>query len=413
MNEKVKALLQQIGYKCNAEARQLIAEAVDGNYVPDRREPYLKDWADVIKYSIEVGGAKHGTNYQYRNAQGEFATAKVYDLYEIPNDLTNPILVCLSGYVPAAFYALEAFRAYKVKYGVELPIFATGKGGNKGLFEKVFNTAEGYMVGTEAEMYMRIMEKFIASDIVRQNQRAVVDTDTKGNFGEMYQLAKTTGCDEVTFVLCSGQPWYTKRLLAEGMLEFGKPEYADVKINLVVLDCPLSLDSCIPDGFVSEVLLGYIAASLGPLTKDTTPLDIEASPDFSKERYLLPGVAEADWSKFEELITYYSNMGWPNYQELLYGVDHETAVYNIIMADLRARYSFSKEEYESAISIQIDFYECFLCSYDERCKYFPRTITLLATWWDGFKRHSEVVELPYLEHLVDADYEDFGERECF
>ena len=80
MNEKVKALLQQIGYKCNAEARQLIAEAVDCNYVPDRREPYLKDWADVIEYSIEVGGAKHGTNYQYRNAQGKVATAMVYDL---------------------------------------------------------------------------------------------------------------------------------------------------------------------------------------------------------------------------------------------------------------------------------------------------------------------------------------------
>ncbi|MBE6447779.1 MAG: hypothetical protein E7018_00560 [Alphaproteobacteria bacterium] len=408
MNEKVKALLQQIGYKCNAEARQRIAEAVDGNYVPDRREPYLKDWADVIKYSIEVGGAKHGTNYQYRNAQGEFATAKVYDLYEIPNDLTNPILVCLSGYVPAAFYALEAFRAYKVKYGVELPIFATGKGGNKGLFEKVFNTAEGYMVSTEAEMYMRIMEKFIASDIVRQNQRAVVDTDTKGNFGEMYQLAKTTGCDEVTFVLCSGQPWYTKRLLAEGMLEFGKPEYADVKINLVVLDCPLTLDLAIPEGMVSEVLLGYIAASLGPLTKDTTPLDIEASPDFSKERYLLPGVAEADWSKFEELITYYSNMGWPNYQELLYGVDHETAVYNIIMADLRARYSFSKDSYENGIKIEIERYKNFLKSGNKRHTYFPRKVALKLRWYDDKRGHTEYAKVPYISYKSDSFYSDWS-----
>lgn len=408
MEEKIIALLDQNGFKCNGEIRNLIAKEVENIYTPDRPEPTIKEWAEVIKYAIEVGGAAHGTQYQYRNAQEGISEAKVYDLYKIPENLVNPMLVCFSGYVPAAFYALEAHRAYKVKYNSELPIFATGKGGNKGLFEKVFNNREGLMVDTEAEMYMRIMEQFLDSDVVRQNQRAISDTDTKGNFGEMYQLAKAKGWDEITLILCSGQPWYTKRLLAEGMLEYGKPEYADVKINLVVLDCPLTVGMTIPEGHVSEVMLGYIAASLGPLTKDTTPLVLDDVPDFSKERYLLPEVAEADWSMFEELITHYSNMGWPNYQELLYGVDHQTAVFNIIMADLRARRSFSKKSYEDSIKIGINMYENFQRPYNERCTYFPRKVALKLRWHDGFRGHTEYTKLPYLQSKVDEFYQDWG-----
>ncbi len=407
MKQRIIALLDQSGYKCNAEIRMLISNKVENKFYPDRFKPTLKEWANVIEYAIEVGGATHGTSYQYRNAQGGVSEAKVYDLYKIPEGLVNPMLVCFSGYVPAAFYALEAYRAYKVKYGVELPIFTTGKGGNKGLFEKVFNEEEGFMVDTEAEMYMRIMEQFLDSDTVRQNQRAVADMDTKRNFSEMYQLAKAKGWSEITLILCSGQPWYTKRLLAEGMLEYGKPEYSDVKVNLVVLDCPLTVGMSIPDGMVSEVMLGYIAASIGPLTKDTTSLVIN-DPDFSKERYLLPGVAEADWSVFEELITHYSNMGWPNYQELLYDVDHKTAVYNIIMADLRARFSFNKEVYESGIRAEIHLYRRFLDTCGERDAYFPRQVALTLRWRDDRGNRDEYVKLPYLQSKVDNFYSEWS-----
>ena len=400
MEKRIKAFLAKSGYKCTRETRTKVAETLGRSYTPDREKPTLNEWADVIKYAIEVGGAPHGTCYGYRNAQNNISVARVFDLYQIPENLINPMLVCFSGYVPAAFYALEAYRAYKVKFGKELPLFATGKGGNKGLFEKVFNNREGYMVDTEAEMYMRIMEQFLDSDIVRQNQRIVADTDTKGNFNEMYQLAKAKGYKEVTLILCSGQPWYTKRLLAEGMLEYGKPEYADVKINLVVLDCPLTLEMNVPEGMVSEVMLGYIAASLGPLMKDTTPLTTEVVPDLSKERYLLPGVAEADWSKFEELITYYSNMGWPDYQELLYGVDHETAVYNVIMADLRARFSFSKESYEAAILRDIYRYESFLDSHKDGTPYFMRTVPLKLGWRDGKSHFTQYRNVDYLSYLL-------------
>ena len=408
MKQRILALLDQSGYKCNSETRSLIANKVQNIYYSDRFHPTLKEWANVIEYAIEVGGATHGTSYQYRNAQGSISEAKVYDLYKIPEGLVNPMLVCFSGYVPAAFYALEAYRAYKVKYGKELPLFATGKGGNKGLFEKVFNDQEGYMVDTEAEMYMRIMEQFLDSDTVRQNQRAVADMDTKGNFSEMYQLAKAKGWSEITLILCSGQPWYTKRLLAEGMLEYGKPEYSDVKVNLVVLDCPITVGMSIPDGMVSEIMLGYMAASLGPLTKDTTPLTLDTDPDFTKERYLLPEVAEADWSTFEELITHYSNMGWPNYQELLYGVEHKTAVYNIIMADLQARFSLNKEVYESGIRAEIHLYKRFLSSCGERDVYFPRRVALKLRWYDGLRGHTEYTKLSYLQSKADSFYSDWS-----
>ena len=398
MEKIIIKMLQERNFACGAAARAEIAKEVENTIgLPKPRKLDLAHWADVIAYAIEVGGARHGTQYEYLNAQGGRSVAKVFDLYEIPEGLVNPFLVCFSGYMPAAFYTLEARRAYLAKYGKELPLVATGKGGNKGLFASVFNREEGVMVETEAEAYMRIMEQIIGSEPVRKYQRSVQDTDTKGNFGELYQLAKEQGLDEVTFILCSGQPWYTNRLLAEGMLEYGRPEYADVKVNLVVLDCPLTMSSCVPEGDLSELMLGYIAASLGPLTKDTTSLD---APDFSKERYLLPGVAEADWSVFEELIINYSNMGWPNYQELLYGIDHQTAVYNVIMADLYARASFTAEQYEIGIQADILAYKSLA---RRREKVFPRQMSLKIRWSDGYRYFTDYTQMSYLEYMKNRE----------
>ena len=393
MKRLIKEQLEQNGYVCNAQARETIADAIQKEgIIVEPHKLDIKEWAPVIKRAIEVGGCTHGTEYSYRNAQGSTSTAKVFDLYEIPKKLVNPFLVCFSGYMPAAIYTIEAMRAYEEKYGKRLPLFATGKGGNKGLFASVFNRTKGYMVNTEAEAYMRIIEQIVPCNDIRKHQRNVADIDTKGNFGEMYQLAKSLKLKEATFILCSGQPWYTKRLLAEGMLEFGNPQYSDVKINLVVLDCPLTLDSATPEGHLSELMLGYIAASLGPLTKDTCSLE---APDFSKERYLLPGVIDADWSVFEKLITDYSNMGWPNYQELLYNVDHETAVCNIIEADLRARASFTPEAYEDAIRCDIN---CYLrASKEDKRKFFCRTVYLKAGFYDGHRHHTAYDKVPYLD----------------
>ncbi len=412
----IKGLVKSFDFKCNADARTEIAKCVieQNGELPLPHNLLIKEWVNVIRYAIEVGGCQHGTKFTAPktrlNAEGEVEvfgkiTAEVVDLYRIPNLRGNCVLSVFSGYMPAGIYALEAVRAYKAHYGKDLPIFATGKGGNKGLYADVFNRSQGIMVDTEAEAYMRIMERVLPSYDVRHFQRSVADIDTKGNFSEMYQLAKAQGWQEATFILCAGQPWYTKRLIAEGLLELGKPEYADVKMNLIVLDCPITLDSSTPEGHLSEIMLGYIAASLGPLSKDTTPLVKNTVPDFSKERYDLLADENVDWSKFEKLITGYSNMGWPNYQELLYGVDHETAVYNVILSDLRARASFTPEQYDEAIKWDIDCYKRFVASGTNE-KYFKRVIYLKCDWKDGAHLRRSYDQVSYLSFQTDI-YEDW------
>ena len=393
MKNFIKKQLEKFGYSCNAQARETIANAIQKKGITIEPHKFdIKEWAPIIKKAIEVGGCVHGTEYSYLNAQGSISTAKVFDLYQIPKKLTNPFLICFSGYMPAAIYAVEAMRSYEEKYQKKLPLFTTGKSGNKGLFTSVFNKTTGYMVNTEAESYMRIIEQIVPRKDIRKYQKPVTDINTKANFVEMYKLAKSLKLKEITPILCSGQPWYTKRLLSEGMLEFGKPQYSDVKINLVVLDCPLTLDSTTPEGHLSELMLGYIAASLGPLTKDTCPLD---NPDFSKERYLLPEVLDTDWSIFEKLITTYSNMGWPDYQESLYNVDHKTAALNIIEADLRARASFTPETYEDAIKCDINYY--LRTPKENQRKFFYRTICLKTSWYDGNNHYTSYNNIPYLD----------------
>lgn len=361
--EQVRALLAENGWKCNADGRRYVAERINHSFSP--RNLRLKKWRHVLKYAEQVGGCRPGTSFDYINAQKEIVAAEVFDLYDIPSGLKNPFVVCFSGFMTAHLYTMEAVRFYAKTHGQLLPIYCVGKEGNKGLFKQVFDRTDGLMVQTEAEAYLRPLSLLAPKLWVRLYQRAVEDTDTKGNFSEMYNLAKALGLDEATFLLCSGNFSYDKRLLAEGMLELAKPEYADIKINLAVLHCPMCLNLSVPEGHLSELLLGYVAASLGPMLKDTTPLSTDILPDFTKERYLLPETEDEDWGCFRELITEYSNMGWPNYQELIYGIDHETAVENIILADLHARSSFSPEGYDEALRADIKKYQEFVGEYKQ------------------------------------------------
>lgn len=363
LREEVRALLAENGWKCNADGRRYAAERVTAPIAP--RELDYKKWKHVLKYAEEVGGCRPGECFDYLDARGNVATAEVYDLYDIPEELVNPLVVCFSGFMTAHLYTMEAVRFYAKNHRKRLPIFCTGKEGNKGLFKAVFDRTDGLMVQTEAEAYLRPLSLLAPEAWVRLYQRAVADTDTKGNFSEMYKLAEMLGLDEVTFLLCSGNFSYDKRLLAEGMLELAKPEYKSIKVNLAVLHCPMCLDLAVPEGHLSELLLGYVAASLGPMLKDATPLSPNLMPDFSKERYLLPGSADKDWGCFRDLICHYSNMGWPNYQELLYEVDHETAVENIILADLHARASFTPEMYDAALCEDIERYQNFVGAYKQ------------------------------------------------
>ena len=354
---EIREFLNENGWRCNAAARQAVYEKFGAQ---PQHELKWSDWAMVLGYAQLVGGASSGEEYGYIDARGEVATAKVYGLYDIPANLTNPFLVCFSGFMTAPIYTFEALRWHRKTIGELLRIFCTGKEGNKGLYRSVFERENGIMVKTEAEAYLRCLSLLGDEKFMRQYERAVSDTDTHGNIDEMYAMAKSLGLKEATFLLVSGNPTYDKRLLAEGMLQLRDKKYADVKINLCIVHCPARFDFAVPEGHLTEILLGYYAASLGPLAKDTTPLSLSLKPREGAERYELPETEDIEWIVFRSLISDYSNMGWPNYQELLYGVPHEEAVLNIILSDLRARSCFTPESYDEALLQDIERYQAFL-----------------------------------------------------
>ncbi len=356
VSEQVYSLLSSNNFKCNADGRAFIYNQV-GALAP--RELDAEYWMPILQYAERVGGCQPGEEYQYANAQGFISTARVTGLYDLPKDMRNPVLVCFSGMMTAHICAFEVLRTYAKQTGRLLAFLAIGKGGNKGLYESVFNRESGLMVGSEYNAYYNLLEALAPSDYVRANERVCKDMDTDGNFDELYQFAKETGRTEVTFILCSGNFSYDKRLLAEFMLKARDSKFADIKMNFILTHCPIITNLSVVDGHMSEIMLGYVAASLGPLMKDTINFN-GTTESLRPERYLMPGVAEADWSVFEELIREYSNMGWPNYAELLYGVDHEQAVLDIILSDLRARGSFTSESYDKELTEDLKKYQNFL-----------------------------------------------------
>lgn len=146
------------------------------------------------------------------------------------------------------------------------------------------------------------------------------------------------------------------------MWQLKQEKFAAVKVNLVLAHCPIFLPktlAAVPEAKISEIYLGYIAASLGPLKKDTVRFN-GVTKSAKPERYTMPGVFGADWEKFRDIIVNYSNMGWPNYQEILYGIDHEEAVANIILSDLFARASYTPEEYDRGITSLLGAYADFI-----------------------------------------------------
>lgn len=364
-----KELLKSNDYKCNAAGRAFMAERV--NVLKPRRIQWS---AALFKAAEELGGLKPGETFEYKNAQGGTSTARVVDLYDLPTDMVNPYPYCFSGIIHAPLYAFEALRFFAKKTGQVLPFISSGKEGNKGLFKDLFYRDEDALIrDTEYDSYYRIMDQLGDHDWVYENYTTCDDNDTEGNLVELYQFAKAKGLDEVTFVMVSGNPYYDARLLAEWMYQLQQPKFADVRINLVLAHCPVWYSYnryVIPEAQVgSEIAMGYIAASLGPLMKDTIGFDGSTTSEHP-ERYLMPGVEKADWSIFRDLIVNYSNMGWPNYQELLYGVDHEEAVENIILSDLFARASFTPKNYDSGISMMLEDYKRFLGGgYDKSQKF--------------------------------------------
>ena len=355
-------ILEANDWKCNAAARLRIAERVQVTTSRPKMRP--EDFMKLARQAEELGGLKPGEKFEYRNAQGGYSVARVVDLYNLPTDMVNPYLYCFSGIMHAPLYAIEALRFYYKQTGILLPFISSGKEGNKGLFIDLFSRKKGLIRGTEYDSYYRLMSQLIGHEWAYKNYTPCSDTDTEGNLMELYHFAKTEGLKEVTFVMVSGNPFYDKRLLAEWMWQLRQPKYHEVKINLVLAHCPVwyapNLHAAIPEAPAgSEIALGYIAACLGPLTKDTITFDGKTeSPN--PERCLMPGVAKANWEIFREVICYHSNMGWPNYQELLYGIPHEEAVANVILADLFARASFNPHMYDVGMKKMLANYTAFL-----------------------------------------------------
>ena len=362
--EFMELLVNKYENKCNAPARCGMAEDVKVR----RQRPLKAFSSSMIEAAEELGGLEPGSEFTYPNAQGTTSTARVCGLYDLPANMKNPFLYVFSGMMTAPFYGMEILRFYYKRTKQILPFISSGKEGNKGLYKDLFyREGDGVtqlIFGTEYDSYYRIMAQLADPKWVYTNYTPCNDDSTEGNLIELYEFAKAKGMEEVTFILCSGNPFYDKRLLAEWMWQLKQERFKDVRINLVLAHCPLfytflNRSHAIPEARPSEIYLGYIAAALGPLPKDTITFEGETKSEHP-ERYLMPGVENANWSKFRDLIVDHSNMGWPNYQELIYGIDHQEAVANIILSDLFARASFDVRDYDEGIWGHITRYRKFL-----------------------------------------------------
>ena len=351
-------LLLSNNFACDAPARQFFADSIQV------LKPRPIEWScGLLRAAERLGGLIPGETFEYPNAQGSTSTALVVSLYDLPEDMVNPYLYCFSGVMYAPIYAFEALRFFAKKTGFVLPFISSGKESNKGLFNSLFHRDNGLIRGTEYDSYYRIMAELADRNWVYQNYTKCDDDSTAGNLVELYNFAKSQKLGEVTFVLISGNPHYDKRLLSEWMWQLKQPKFADVKINLVLAHCPMRYTfntKEIPEARIGhEIAMGYVAAALGPLYKDTISFDGQTTSEHP-ERYLMPGVADANWEKFRNLIMYHSSMGWPDYQELLYGISHEEAVENVILADLFARASFTPADYDAGIGMMLHDYKRFL-----------------------------------------------------
>lgn len=366
--EEFSALMRENGNRCNAAGRQFMAERV--NIVKPRQ---VNLDAETLRYAEEIGGLRPGDTFKYPNAQGGTSKAVVCSLYDLPKNMVNPYLYCFSGFLTAPLFAMEILRFYAKSTRRALPFLTSGKEGNKGVFKKLFYRSSGLIRKTEYDTYTALMAQITGKDYAYRNYFPSNDDDSEGNLIEIYNFAVSQGLKEVTFVICSGNPFYDKRLLAEWMWQLKQEKFTEVKVNLVLVHCPIFLPKTdkvvIPEAKVSEIYLGYIAACLGPLKKDTIRFN-GVTKSQSPERYGMPGVFGADWERFRDIIVNYSNMGWPNYQEILYGIPHEEAVSNIILSDLFARASYTPEEYDEGIKNLIEDYLNFIGgSFQKQCKF--------------------------------------------
>ncbi len=364
--QEFNELLAQSNYACNADGRKAFRQQVkvtNPRPIPNiwthygwGDSPSIIDMNTLLFNAREIGGCPYGQTYDFPTPHGmQKAVVTLLNNAYGQSSYAPTYVTWFSGYMNP-WVAMEVIRFYVKKHG-KLPEFlALGKGGNKGLFQKVYNREQGLIIGSEAEAYCNIMSLMAPESYARKHQQAFQDMDTAGNLRELYRFLKEQGLKEANIIIVTGQAWYDRRVLAEWMLMLREQEFSDVKLNLTLAHSPVWLKGNSPDTRLSEISLGYAAASLWPITKDTVPL----GSNENGERYLLPDLAHPNMLLFEELIRHYNNMGWPNGSENLFGTSHEQAVKEIMLADLFAEASFTAEAYDKGVRMDIAIYKEFV-----------------------------------------------------
>ena len=383
-------ILKSNDFKCNAQGRKFANERI--SVITPRKA--LIDY-EALQYAEEIGGLHPGYKFKYPNAQGGISKARVYSITSLPKKMENPFLYIFGGVMSAFLQAGEILRMHYKKSHEILPLISSGKEGNKGLFEKIFYRPNGTIRRTEYDSYIECMAQIFGKEYAYRYYTEHDDTDTEGNLLSIINFARQENLKVITLVICTGNPYYDKRILAEWGLMMKDAQFADIEVNLVIVHSHLllmpmkdavkwahsltgeqykknpvkltpikgkrgmlaTLQGALPEMCNTEIVNGYAAASVAPLAKDTVTIDGKASS--KPERYLMPWVKEADWNKLRNIIENYSNMGWPDYQKILYHTSHAEAVYNIICADLFAKASFTAEDYDN-VDILIKNYQDFL-----------------------------------------------------
>ena len=107
-----KHLLASNTYACNADGRRFMAERVSVKY--KHMLPYQTYW--LLPLAERIGGCRPGETYDYPTPHGTM-TAKVVDLYNLPSDMVNPMVLYFSGCLTAPLYDWEAIRPIIAYYG--------------------------------------------------------------------------------------------------------------------------------------------------------------------------------------------------------------------------------------------------------------------------------------------------------
>lgn len=292
--EAFKNLLVSTNYNRSLVGSKV--EALAPRPIPNEARTWLKKAA-------EIGGLKPGDTFAYATPLGE-NTAKVVSLYDIPEEMVNPFLVCLPGSRATPIFCMEALRFYAKKTGKLLPFLALAR-----------------------EQW--VMELMSPADYVRKYQ---LDTEKLG-VKELHHFAKQQHLKEVTCCLISGATWEEKLTLAKAMLELCSIE--DIKINIVLIHCPLRLNGYLPETSVSEASLRSAASAIGSLMHDTITFDGTVASSATPDKYLMPGIVDADWADVKDLIANYADMP---YAIKLYGTNHQKAMTHVILADIFGKY---------------------------------------------------------------------------